>query len=492
MKSYSIFSLLFLVFLISCGGDSSKESDVSVPRTSERPVMRDIFTGTESDKRLVDRLDEYYVSCERPMECPGYMAMLAVEMKQDLGYKVGRCSSFLIGPDVLATNAHCISDDLKVGDSCVDRLFILFPESKDKAPERVGCEKILSVFRDQSAGYDYAFIKLAKKMDREVVEIDQGIRPDGMGATIWKVDPYDDTYGLVRNSRCELFADSFYFNYFFTGFSPSFNFSGCQNIPGNSGSPILNGEGKAIGINWGVTENYKESWIFYKNLVPDRHLEFLNFATNFGCLCKKGEAYTHQCENLPASCSEIMVESKKKTFEDSLLRKAAKKFLPEEDFLFLESTVNHSGDFPVKFDFGYWYYIEYLGNSSNKVDIMIFAGPVPKCIGSQEGLELLGKYLGQHEGSSVYSSEVFGISLCELEVNFNSRLQISGMRLDRAKCFGVSGNLMWKKLGEGSGSVGSGRFQYKWGFEGKEGKISPSYLRGFDGITSCDSTLVGR
>jgi hypothetical protein len=433
MRLCFFLKMLVFIFLISCGKGNNGKIEGTFSKNSGNPTTREIYTETDPDKRLREVIDWYHVSCEKPMECPGYMAMLVIEDKVDFGFSQYRCSSFLIGDDVLATNAHCIPDDLKEGDSCVDRIYALFPKSKSKGEKRIGCEKVLSKIKDKDLGYDYSFIKLSEKPDREVPEMDHGERLNGMDVTIWKVDPRESYFGLIRKNNCKLLNDSLLtYSRFSPPFSPNFGYSGCENLHGNSGSPLLNGDGKIIGISQSVYTNFAPEDEFFKDFIPDGYLELLSFGTNFGCLCKKGEAYTYECGNTPESCRKKRSQREIDEQFDFQMREKAKIFLSFESKNNFQDIFGElkGNSLEWKIGFSHRYKIESGIYKAHKV----FANLIPKCIKNYEALVTESSEL-LVDGISNRFLLFPGAIICEIDASFNSKLQMVGMKLNPQKCF---------------------------------------------------------
>lgn len=464
-----IFFLLgILVFLISCGKENDGNNEESFNKNSGNPTTREINTETDPDKRLTETIDWYHVSCEKPMECPGYMAMLVAEWKDDLGYYNTRCSSFLIGDDVLATNAHCIPDDLKEGDSCVDRIYALFPKSKGKTGQKIGCGRILSILRDEDLGYDYAFLKLSEKTGREIPEVDQGERLIGKDVKIWKIDPRESNYGLVRMVTCKPIDDSLNsFESFRTLYPPRFSYTECENLNGNSGSPVLNGDGKVIGINQSRWRDYTPEDEFFKDLIPDGHLELISFGTNFGCLCKKEEGYTFNCENTPKSCRYVRDGLEKEEIFEQILREKAKMLLSEGDRQLLQNIVGDFKGYPLEMD--WQFHGNYELDGSNNKSYKIYVGMVPKCIKSYS------EFFAKSSTEGIWTGDDFlfripGTTLCEIETTFNSKLQIIGMKINPVKCFNLDSRLEFAYTNRAERTIGGPDFRVMWGYEGKEKK----------------------
>ena len=141
----------------------------------------------------------YKVICEDADACPETVAGLLAD-----GDSV--CTSFLVKDDVVATNLHCLPENMrKAGASCKDRIRLTFPERKSSAEEIVECDKVVSVSqkaKDTPLTPDFAFLRLAKKMNRAVVKLNtQGVA-NNETLTIFKIDPHDEI-GVLRKVTCQ-------------------------------------------------------------------------------------------------------------------------------------------------------------------------------------------------------------------------------------------------------------------------------------------------
>src|SRR5579885_3303104 len=84
------------------------------------------------------------VSCFDEQDCNPSVAMVAAAWT-DPKPGVTVCTGFLIAPDILATNSHCLPEDLEqAGASCSQRLWIFFPSSNGFTQEQQECDTVIS------------------------------------------------------------------------------------------------------------------------------------------------------------------------------------------------------------------------------------------------------------------------------------------------------------------------------------------------------------
>jgi hypothetical protein len=166
-----------------------------------------------------------------------------------------QCTAFLIANDIVATNAHCIPDDLKNnGASCKDRIALIFPALGQYADVRTGCNEVISVSQnDAKSGSkpDYAFIRLDQPVQRPALTITHSGFSDGANYTMTKIDPYQGNgipEGYMRQVTCKAIFNSIAAPNSSAPHDPLVALADCVGIPGNSGSPIIDASGNVPGI----------------------------------------------------------------------------------------------------------------------------------------------------------------------------------------------------------------------------------------------------
>lgn len=181
----------------------------------------------------------YTVACESLDNCPGFVAGLAAD-----GQSV--CTSVLVGADLVATNLHCLPEDLrKEGASCGGRISFFFPATRNLSAESFECEKIKAVsspLKDSALTPDWAFLKLSHSVARPKVSINTSGFADGERITIYKIDPSaaNDGTGTLKKITCPVVQRTLANPFFLNDRSPMVSLLPCSIIKGNSGSPLLN------------------------------------------------------------------------------------------------------------------------------------------------------------------------------------------------------------------------------------------------------------
>ena len=193
----------------------------------------------------------------------------------------------MIGHDIIATNLHCLPDDLaQIGADCHGRLQFIFPSRKGKEEERAECDRV--VYLSPPLGQDvlkpdYAFIKLKTSPRRQPLEISQQGFPDRSKVTIYKLDPDPvGAHGVVRRIECLAIQNSIINPYFTSDTAPLVLLTNCPIIKGNSGSPLILADGEAHGV-VSATVEMPMTKALHDRIGSSPKLSF-GFGSNFSCL----------------------------------------------------------------------------------------------------------------------------------------------------------------------------------------------------------------
>ncbi len=197
------------------------------------------------------------------------------------------CTAFLIEEDIVATNSHCIPSVVKdLPDLCASKIQILFPGGKSFSEERIACKELLGFSeRPNAISPDLALIKLEKKTNRKPIPISRaGIFSDKPHSSI-KVNPGSGASGILVKQDCTLVEKNYRIPIFDNPFSKIFVAGDCPSQAGNSGAPLLNANGEAVGIfqaDLPYSDQQIKAWSPY--LLPGETFSPLAMGTNLFCL----------------------------------------------------------------------------------------------------------------------------------------------------------------------------------------------------------------
>ncbi|QDK44817.1 hypothetical protein DOM22_06395 [Bdellovibrio sp. ZAP7] len=216
----------------------------------------------------------YPVTCENLDACPEPVVGLIQDGKSV-------CTGVLVAEDTIATNLHCIPEDIRQNDaSCKGRIVVTFPASRSREEQHEDCEQIKFVsspLKDTPLTPDWAIFKLAKKAPRMHAPINTNGFSDGELVTMFKIDPTDKGTGILRKVTCPAIQNSLA-NPFFTGVkSPIIAMVPCETMKGNSGSPLMTASMEVKGLlnsmGTAADVNLKKAPFYH-----------VSFGSNFACL----------------------------------------------------------------------------------------------------------------------------------------------------------------------------------------------------------------
>lgn len=339
--SFNLMVILFLSLFISCGEKSDDGDSYYYP---------------DNYKSLVQELKSTDFNCADEKNCPDNIGLIYNNSDGSTTYpKIGRCTGFLIKENIVATNSHCIPDHVKENSMkvyCHDYIAIRFiGDSKKKVFK---CEEMLD-FSDDISGItpDYAFFKI-KPTKIQPLDISQSGIKDNQSSYIAKVTPSEYSLGgTLEVEDCRVAIGSLLNLNGTNSFSNTGLVVDCGVIPGNSGSPIINQNGEAIGIaqsffKRNVIANLEESFKRLKLDLPDEIIPHAHF-TNFSCVesqnllkanpsCENGSKLTfNMCFNANADEEEV----RRADEEEEVVLKQWTQELPE---IFLYNIVFNPGE----------------------------------------------------------------------------------------------------------------------------------------------------
>jgi hypothetical protein len=274
MRFWIALGVVSLVF----AGCSKAEEDLS-PALS---LVREIPAESLSDATKLK--EDAHLKCQDPAHCPANVGLF-LATKPD---GVLSCTAFLVEDDVVATNSHCFPDVIKqLPDLCAERVSVIFAGVGGRAEETFGCAEYLgSSERPNAQSPDLALFRLKAKTGRPVIAVDRsGVTPD-LNYEALKVNPAPGASGTLVHAACKAVNRSYRFSLYEKAADPIFTVGDCRSVPGNSGSPLLNGAGAAVGIlqtDLTVTsEQTKKVW--GAHLLPGEDFAPLALGTSLRCL----------------------------------------------------------------------------------------------------------------------------------------------------------------------------------------------------------------
>ncbi|MBS1958846.1 MAG: trypsin-like peptidase domain-containing protein [Bdellovibrionales bacterium] len=193
-----------------------------------------------------------HLYCEFANECHPAVAMISAVAKKG----IERCSGFLITPDQVMTNDHCIDSTTAVKENngnCDGLIFAHFAAVGNSSARDISCKKILyRSFQKGLASKDYAVFQLKERLtDRQPVTPARRGFNDGEDATIYRVQMQSSsgTYdGVQVKSACQATYKTVVYPAVTNPKSPLMTFGDCPIQKGNSGSVALNSDGDAGAI----------------------------------------------------------------------------------------------------------------------------------------------------------------------------------------------------------------------------------------------------
>jgi len=242
------------------------------------------------------------VSCNDPTQCSPSVGMLTTVIDASNGNQpgspAGECTAFLVSPQIMATNSHCIPKDLKApGSSFANRGWVYFP-SIDGSPGNtpmpsypavaVTCDQVLGATTlpaETRAVPDYAFFHLSAPVSRPILVFSREGLSDGAKFQLVKVDPTSKTsaVGSMVSATCTAVHNSILVPKSNDDLSGNMLFSDCTVIEGNSGSPLMDSLGQVHAV---IQMLFESDTIESRLSIPllDGGLATLNAGTNFGCV----------------------------------------------------------------------------------------------------------------------------------------------------------------------------------------------------------------
>lgn len=299
---------------------------------------------------LLSVISNAEVRCEHPDDCPPAI--------NQLQFKNKRCSAFLVARDLVATNLHCLPDEMnKEKESCEGIQFV-FPKSKNHEAETLKCKTIEFLsepLETNSVNVDLAILRTHTTSTREPLNFSQDGFQDEREYMIYKVDPTDDGGGIIVKSNCKAIQNSIINPYFSSDKSPIINFIPCRVIPGNSGSPIMSSSNEVRGIIHSSSDGKLMQLFEDQKRKVDTKI-YSSFGTNFSCVHL--DLFSYPRYNHSACNIKINKETSRqleKTKNDELSEKINKQIKLEfNKFSEKLKTLKNDKMYLIQWKFGPW------------------------------------------------------------------------------------------------------------------------------------------
>lgn len=231
---------LALVLLAACASPPARARTTPVaraalPERNERP-----------EPSLDARFASFRLQCRDTLApCPPSVGLLVRAEHES----TQRCTVALVGPDRVITASHCLRESERRAGAHCDDTWIALPHTRSRAMEWVGCDRVERADRIDEGSVmrqDVAVLRLRHPVDRPPLLVYAVAPAEGSIVTVLAVAPhpiYDTQHELVRR-LCRVASEESAVSTFGDGAARVGWLMECPSYPGNSGSPILDGDGR--------------------------------------------------------------------------------------------------------------------------------------------------------------------------------------------------------------------------------------------------------
>jgi V8-like Glu-specific endopeptidase len=198
---------------------------------------------------------DLFVRCADRTSCPDAVGMLVT--RGAAGEQAERCTATLVAPNRALTASHCLTpNDRHAGSRC-DGTWLAFPETADAPAAWIACSRVLAavVVNEDALHQDHALIELAQSSTRVPLVIDDTPPEVDSIVTVVSVTPhpvYGTTHELATR-LCRAVDSQEALHALGAGAANVGWLASCPIEHGNSGSPVLDHEGRIRAIVHGGT-----------------------------------------------------------------------------------------------------------------------------------------------------------------------------------------------------------------------------------------------
>jgi hypothetical protein len=269
---------LLLSLLLSCGKETKTNNPV------DPPIIEEINSDMEQ------LLARQTVGCAEGTSCPEGIAKIAIVDKNRLRF----CTGFLVNAVTVATSASCLTETLRISTDervCQRDVHVYFAQAGFRREARVACKRLLHVSplegRDPALWRsDLSYIEIEERPEvtrRRVFRMSREGIENNESLTLWRVDSESGDAGIIRRGQCRGVLGSYANPLSTNQFDPGAVISGCDFRPSTQGAPLVNSQGKWVGIfsrpvNVSLIDFLNTSGLLIEPLRPMAHI------SNAACL----------------------------------------------------------------------------------------------------------------------------------------------------------------------------------------------------------------
>jgi hypothetical protein len=418
------------------------------------------FVPQNPAKPINENLASAVTYCENESTCSPSVGYVLAMIEEDGLEGIGQCTGFLIAPNIVATNSHCIPGHLKYpGASCADTMGIKFPRAQGAKEEIHVCDKILfasDITLDKSSEdflkkSDYAFFSLRDSSSRPLLKLSRAGIADGDQLKIYSVDPMSDSSpeGRLVTRSCQsvkgsrfIAADLLPQSLVAATFGPE-----CDVHQGNSGSPALAADGSVVGLLHGgfIKDTFNQRKRKLADLLIEGDLERPAYITNLACVPVRADV--PQLGNPGTECSAESLQKKTAAQEQANVIDFMKPLEADLDRAYknwLQNTA--SGMFKYR---GYISFNDKDVNADQGLRITFL--PMPECLKPENSWQESGMAISGRLGNTITTH--YDVPAFKGVMKFDRYLRVR-MQLESAKGFTMEHEFDLKKVIDKDQDVG--------------------------------------